>query len=103
MENKMLEEYLDGKMSKDSYQHKKAQTAIAIQEMTEQLATLEVQRENATELMESHEPFFGQETLTRETLQALIKEIRVTSADELEIIWKFQDVYECLQEEGKVR
>lgn len=30
-------------------------------------------------------------------LQGLIKDIRVTSADEIEIVWKYQDCYQDLQ------
>ena len=54
-------------------------------------------------LMKNHKPYFGQESLTREMLQGLIKEIRVTTADEMEITWKFQECYQELQKEGDNR
>jgi len=81
-----LEQYLYGKLIKDKFQSQKTQIAEAIQEATDRLALLETQRKNASEFVESHEPFFGQEALTREMVQGLIKEIRVTTADEIEIV-----------------
>jgi len=96
-QSNLLERYLEGKLSKDAYQTQKAQTTTAIQEVTEQLSALEAQSENTTALMESHKPYFKQEALTRKMLQGLIKEIRVTSADELEISWKFEECYQELQ------
>jgi len=96
-QSNLLEQYLDGKLSKDAYQAQKAQTAIAIQETAERLAALETQSENATKLMDSHNPYFEHETLTREMLQELINEIRVTSADEIEISWRFEECYQELQ------
>jgi len=92
-----LEQFLEGKLSKDKYQSQKSQITSDIQGATERLAALGIQTENASELVESHRPFFGQETLTREMVQALIKEVRVTSADEIEIVWRFQECYNDLQ------
>jgi len=92
-----LERFLEDKLSKDKYQGQKAQIASDIQEATERLAALDTQTENDSELVECHRPFFGQEMLTREMVQVLIKEVRVTSADEIEIVWKFQECYNDLQ------
>ena len=71
--------------------------------MSERLATLEAQGENAAELIESHKPYFGQEALTREMIQGLIKEIRVASADEMEITWNFQECYQELEIKGRLQ
>ena len=94
-----LEQYLDGKLTKDAFQSQKAKTTMAIQEAADRLAELDTQTENASELVESHKPYFGHEALTREMVQGLIKEIRVASADEIEIRWKFGDCYNDLPHE----
>ena len=92
-----LEQFLEGHFSKESYQIQKNRISAAIMETTYQLAELDNQTENASDFIESHKPYFGQETLTREMLQGLIKEIRVTSAEEMEIVWKFGEMYFDLQ------
>jgi hypothetical protein len=89
----MLEQYLDGKLSKDGFQKQKAETAVAIQEAAGRLTALEAMSGSYTELIESHKPYFNQESLTREMARGLIKEIRVMSPDEIEIAWKFQECY----------
>ena len=96
-QSNLLEQYLESKLSKDAYQAQKTQTATAIQEVNEWLAVLEAQGKSAEGLVESHKPYFGQEALTREILQGLIKEICVTSVDEMEITWNFQECYQELQ------
>ena len=90
----LLEQYLDGKLSKEAYQNQKAKITTDIQELTEQLTALETKSENATALLENHRPYFGHEALTREMLQSLIKVIHVTSSDELEVSWIFQECYQ---------
>ena len=88
-----LEQFLEGKLTKDSFQSEKLKIAAAIQEVVERLTSLEIQTENTTEFLESHKPYFNQETLTREMLKDLIKEIRITTSDEMEIVWKFGSFY----------
>ena len=92
----LLEQYLDGKLSKDGFQLQKAQTTAAIQEAAGQLTALEAMNDNYAELVESHKPFFNQESLTREMVKGLIKEIRVILPDEIEIVWRFQEHYNHL-------
>lgn len=91
-----LEQFLEGHLSKEAYQAQRAQITAAIEETTERLASLDNQTENASGFIESHKPYFGEEALTREMLQGLIKEIRVTSAEEMEIVWKFDEMYHDL-------
>ena len=97
MQSNTLEQFLDGKLSKDSFQSEKAKITESIQETANRLAALDEHSESSLEFVESHKPYFGQETLTREMVQGLIKEIRVTTADEIEIVWKFQESYQDLQ------
>jgi hypothetical protein len=86
-----LEQFLEGNLTKESYQSQKAQITTAIEEMTSRLASLETQNGNVSEFADKHRPFFSQESLTREMVKELIKEIRITSAEEIEIVWKFQN------------
>ena len=92
-----LEQFLEGKLTKDNFQSQKAKIAESIQETTDRLTALDEHSENSLEFVDSHKPYFGQETLTREMAQGLIKEIRVTATDEIEIVWKFQECYQDLQ------
>jgi len=93
----LLEQFLEGKLSKDDYQSQKVKITTAIQEAADQLEVLETVSESPSEFVDSHKKFFGQDSLTREMVQGLIKEIRVTSADKIEIVWKFQTWYNELQ------
>ena len=95
-QTKLLEQFLEGKLTKEKYQAQKAQTAAAIEEASSQLSALETLTEDASEFAESHRPFFGQKTLTREMVQGLIKEIRVTSPEEIEVVWRFGEFYHGL-------
>jgi hypothetical protein len=96
-QSNILEQFLEGHLSKESYLIQKDRITAVVMETTYQLAELDTQTENASGFVESHRPFFGQESLTREMLQGLIKEIRITSADEMEIVWKFGEMYHDLQ------
>jgi DNA invertase Pin-like site-specific DNA recombinase len=92
----LLEQMLEGKLTKEKYQTQKAQITEAVEEAKARLASLENLTDNAPGFVESHRPFFGQDALTREMVQGLIKEIRVTAADEIEIVWRFAECYNGL-------
>ena len=93
----LLEQMLEGKLTKEKYQAQKAQITIAIEEAASRLALLENQTDIASGFVESHKPFFSQDALTREMVQGLIKEIRVTASDKIEIVWRFQECYNDMQ------
>ena len=94
----ILEEYLEGKIEKNELQSHKAKTAALIQETEEQLALLGTLDENESALVEQHRPFYGQETLTRDMVKELIKEVRVHSPTEIEIVWQFSECYQELEQ-----
>jgi len=52
-----------------------------------------VQNGNTLELVEQHKPFYEQDTLTRKMVKELVKEVRISSPTEIEIVWKFQEGY----------
>lgn len=93
-----LEEYLEGKIEKSAFQSNKSKTAILIQEAEERLSALGTLSENTSEFVEQHRPFYGQNTLTREMVKNLIKEVRVHSPTEIEIVWKFGECYQALEQ-----
>jgi len=95
-QSSLLEQYLEGNLSKSGYQTQKAQTALAIQEATDSLANIEARYIDSSEIIEKHKPYFGQESLTRETLKGLVVEVRVASANAIEITWTFQGCYDVL-------
>lgn len=93
-----LEEYLEGKIEKSTFQSNKSKTAILIQEAEERLSALGTLSENTSELVEQHRPFYGQNTLTREMVKELIKEVKVYSPIEIEIVWRFGECYQELEQ-----
>lgn len=94
----VLEDYLEGKMEKSELQERKSELAASISETEERLAALGTLSENTSELVEQHRPFYKQDTLTREMVTELIKEVRVHSPTEIEIVWKFGECYQELEQ-----
>jgi len=97
-QTKELERYFDGEIGKDEYIKFKETSAATIREVMKQLFVLNVTGKSAVEDAECHRPFYSADELTREMLTALIKEIRVCSADSIEIAWIFSDYYTGLSE-----
>ncbi|HCC35244.1 MAG TPA: hypothetical protein DEQ02_06255 [Ruminococcaceae bacterium] len=93
-----LEDYLEGKSKKSEFQSHKSKTAALIQEVEERLSALGTLSENSSGLVEQHRPFYGQDTLTREMVKELVKEVRVHSPTELEIVWRFGECYHELEQ-----
>ena len=93
-----LEEYLEDKIDKGELQARKLKAAALILEAEEHLTALASQSDNPLELVEQHKPFYEQDTLTREMALALIKEVRISSATEVEIVWNFQEFYQEIEQ-----
>ena len=55
-----------------------------------QITTLEIPNRGLT--------FINESGLTREMVKELIKEVRINSATEIEIVWKFQECYTELEQ-----
>lgn len=95
---KLLENYLEGKIKKDALQSKKSEIATSVFETEKQLSALGTLTEQTSELVEQHKPYYEQEVLSRDMVQSLIKEVRVYSETELEIVWKFSECYTQLEQ-----
>ena len=95
----LLEDYFEGKVEKDVLQAKKSQIAASVSDAEAQLSALGTLSEHTSELVEHHRPYYMQDALTRDMVRSLIKEVRVYSATELEIVWKFSECYNQLEQE----
>ena len=93
-----LEEYLEGKIHKSELQARKAKSASLILETEEHLASLDAHSGDTLELVEQHRPFYEQDSLTRDMVKELVKEVRISSPTEIEIVWKFQECYTELEQ-----
>ena len=93
-----LEEYLEGIIDKSELQARKSKSASLIQETEKQLASLDAHSGNTLELVEQHKPFYEQDSLTRDMVKELVKEVRISSPTEIEIVWKFQECYTELEQ-----
>ena len=96
------ENYRDGVLTKDAYLKQRAEidsriaTAKAEQEKQEQLLS-ELERLAFQDKMQKDDVFItyaGAEELTAELAGTFIKEILVSSPTEIEIVWKFRNVFD---------
>ena len=94
----MLEDYFEEKIKKDTLQEQKVQITESVSEVERQLSALGTLSEHSSELLEQHKPYYTQDILTRDMAQSLIKEVRIHSEKELEIIWKFSECYSQLEQ-----
>ena len=89
-----FEDYAEGRISKQEYLYRKKETARQQEEATAQYAELtdqmaELQSETCTTSDLGRYAFV--EKLTREMLEALVREIRVSGKDSMEIVWNFME------------
>lgn len=105
LQTALFEDYAEGRIDRQKYLSKKQElllqqeeTKTRFEELTSQLAQLQGQQEKTdTDLGK----YACVNELTREMLEELVKEIRVSGKDTLEIKWKFKDSFSEIDEENQ--
>lgn len=105
LQTALFEDYAEGRIDRQKYLSKKQELLLQqeeikthFEELTSQLAQLQGQQEKTdTDLGK----YACVNELTREMLEELVKEIRVSGKDTLEIKWKFKDSFSEIDEENQ--
>ena len=96
-----------GTIGKDAFQQKRVELAEQESRLTEQIAILEKQAQElkmegsgeTARAVEKIQSFSGAEALSADVVKALVKEVRITDREHMEIQWNFRDeVLKLLQE-----
>ena len=101
-----MDGFMAGTIGKDVFQRKRAELAEQESRLTEQIALLEKQAQElkmegsgeTAKAVEKIQSFSGAEALSADVVKALVKEVRITDREHMEILWNFKDeVMEFIQ------
>ena len=91
--------FMAGTIGKDAFQRKRAELTEQESRLKEQIAVLEKQAQElkmegsgeTARAVEKIQSFSRAEELSVEIVQALVKEVRITDREHMEIRWNFKD------------
>ena len=94
-----MDGFMAGIIGKDAFQRKRAELTEQESRLKEQIAVLEKQAQELKEegsgetarAVEKIQSFSRAEELSVEIVQALVKEVRITDREHMEIRWNFKD------------
>lgn len=101
-----MDGFMAGTIGKDAFQKKRWELAEQESILTEQIALLEKQAQElkmegsgeTAKAVEKIQSFSGDEALSADVVKALVKEVRITDREHMEIRWNFRDeVMEFIQ------
>lgn len=101
-----MDGFMAGTIGKDVFQRKRAELAEQESRLTEQIALLEKQAQElkmegsgeTARAVEKIQSFSEAEALSADVVKALVKEVRITDREHMEILWNFKDeVMEFIQ------
>ena len=101
-----MDGFMAGTISKDAFLKKRGELAEQESRLTEQIAILEKQAQElkmkgsgeTAKAVEKIQSFSGAEALSADVVKALVKEVRITDREHMEIRWNFKDeVMEFIQ------
>ena len=101
-----MDGFMAGTIGKDAFQKKRGELAKQESRLTEQIALLEKQAQElkmegsgeTARAVEKIQSFSGAEALSADVVKALVKEVRITDREHMEIRWNFRDeVMEFIQ------
>jgi len=101
-----MDGFIAGTIGKDAFQRKRAELTEQESRLKEQIAILEKQAQElkmegggeTARAVEKIQSFSGAEALSADVVKALVKEVRITDREHMEILWNFKDeVMEFIQ------
>lgn len=101
-----MDGFIAGTIGKDAFQRKRAELTEQESRLKEQIAILEKQAQElkmegsgeTARAVEKIQSFSGAEALSADVAKALVKEVRITDREHMEILWNFKDeVIEFIQ------